>query len=227
MFDQIIDSTIKWFVRRTIFSSIIFFITFSTILFQIRTSDDNLIRLFFQESCVFNLQIRYVFLVTTSSRTQLIDSRLVSSKKVLRACLERSFDWVLSYQRKFLWRLTRFRAWRSQSTSDIRSSCTYLLSKSNIHVSVIVTSSQTRFLTLYLIFIVTSDVKFTLAKSASKKKHNRSICDDVVFNTTSLISSDDDSLSLAQQISRTELARLTVIRSNSAKIARRDTRVIK
>ena len=48
------------------------------------------------------------------------------------------------------------------STFDIWSSCTSLLFKSNIHVFVIVTSSQTRSLTLYLIFIVTSDVKFTL-----------------------------------------------------------------
>ena len=59
----------------------IFFITFSTIFLQIRASDDNLIRLFLQESCVSSFQIRYVFLVTTSSRTQLTDRRLVSSRR--------------------------------------------------------------------------------------------------------------------------------------------------
>ena len=83
MFDQIIDSIIKWFVKRAIFSSRIFFIIFSTIFFQIKTNDDNLIRLFFQESCVSNFQIRYVFLVTTNFKIQLIDRRFVSNKRIV------------------------------------------------------------------------------------------------------------------------------------------------
>ena len=126
--------------------------------------------------------------------------KICKKQWMLRACLRISIE-ILSYQRKFSWRLARFETWRSQSIFDIRSSCTYLLFKSNIHVFVIVTSSQTRLLTLYLIFIVTNDVKFTFAKSTSRKKHDRSICDNVVFNTTSLISSDDDSLSLARDFS--------------------------
>ena len=44
---------------------------------------------------------------------------------------------ILSYQRKFIWELAWFKVWRSQFTFDIRSSCTYLLFKSNILVFVI------------------------------------------------------------------------------------------
>ena len=54
---------------------------------------------------------------------------------MLRACLKISIE-ILFYQREFIWELTWFRTWRSQSTSDIRFSCTYLLSKSNILVFV-------------------------------------------------------------------------------------------
>ena len=76
------------------------------------------------------------------------ETKLEKEKKiVLRACLRISIK-ILSYQRKFSWRLARFEAWRSQSISDIRSSCTYLLFKSNIYVFAIVTSSQTRLLTV-------------------------------------------------------------------------------
>ena len=55
------------------------------------------------------------------------------------------------------------------STSGIRSSCTYLLPRSNIHVSATVTPSQARSLTLYLISIVTGDVKFTLVIVAANE----------------------------------------------------------
>ena len=65
---------------------------------------------------------------------------------MLRACLRISIE-ILSYQREFSWELARFETWRSQFTFDIWFFCTYLLFKSNIHVFVIVISSQTRFLT--------------------------------------------------------------------------------
>ena len=65
---------------------------------------------------------------------------------VLRACLEISVG-TLSYQRESLWGLARSRAWRPQPTSGIRPPCTYLLPRSNIHVSATVTPSQTRPLT--------------------------------------------------------------------------------
>ena len=66
---------------------------------------------------------------------------------VLRACLEISVG-TLSYQRESLWGLARSRAWRPQPTPGIRPPCTYLLLRSNIHVSATVnTSSQTRSLT--------------------------------------------------------------------------------
>ena len=67
---------------------------------------------------------------------------------------------ILSYLREFIWKLTRFRIWRSQSTSDIRSSV-HICSLDQIF-SLCYLFLDMR-LTLYLIFIVTSDVNFTLA----------------------------------------------------------------
>ena len=40
--------------------------------------------------------------------------------------------WALSYQREFIWRLARFKAWRSQSTSDISISHVHICSLDQI-----------------------------------------------------------------------------------------------
>ena len=74
-----------------------------------------------------------------------------------------------------------------------------------------------------------NDVNFTIAikRSTNKKKQNRSICDDDVFNAIFSINNDDDSLFITQRFLVLNFAKLIDIRSNFAKIARRNTRIIK
>ena len=164
-------------------------------------------------------------------------------KLLLRACLERSFDWVLSYQRKFMWRLMW--AWH-----------TLLFLTFDFHVHICSLNQIFSFL-LRIDLDTTHDIIFDFhrdercklhtryhcKRSASRKKQDRwqfvtisssarnlSICDDDVFNAIFFNQQwrwfivYNTAKSLAQSF-----ARLIDTRSNSLskQIARRSTRVSK
>ena len=136
---------------------------------------------------------------------------------MLRACLK---IWIviLSYQRKFIWKLARSRTWRSQSTFDIRFS---------VHICFL---NQIFSLCYLLSFRHAFYIIFNFHRDERCKFHTRYRCDQrvernkIVVNLWRCrfqhnfisINNDDDSLFLTQQISRTELARLIVTRSNFA-----------
>ena len=114
----------------------------------------------------------------------------------------------LSYQRKSIWELARSRAWRSQSTSGIRSSV-HICSLDQISSLCYLLSSRHA---SYIIFDLHRDGRCKIhtryrKRSASRKKQDRFQQISWRFHLqheTFSIRSDDDSLPLAQQISRSE-----------------------
>ena len=103
---------------------------FTSIAFALKLSASVMIKQ------IFELSSMILFAMSIDQKKEIVVSKWNLKKKMLRACLKISIE-ILFYQREFIWELAWFRAWRSQSTFDIRSSCTYLLFKSNILVFVI------------------------------------------------------------------------------------------